>query len=156
MFIDDQLMAIEETTPWSSTIHSGDFYPTLSLGFRSDSSAVETIADLDTGAMELYADLDWLTGRGIVQVTPADQLRSRLHLRAAYSHFTKSVTVVMSSADGTKRQIRRGVICVRDWPESPFVRINPARRALVGRYLCFWLQPTITLSFSQRVTTVAW
>jgi len=156
LFIDDGLLAIEETTSWSSTIYPGDAYPTLSLGFRGNSSAVETSADLDTGAIELYADLDWLRGQGIVHLTPADQPRASQHLGTTYSYFTKSVTVVMSSTDGAQQHIRRGVICVQDWTRSPFVRINPARQVLLGRHLCFLFQPTRTLNFSQRTTKVEW
>ncbi len=61
LFIQDQLLAIEEATPWSPTVYSGDFYPTLSLRFRSRNTTAESMADFDTGAIEVYADWDWLS-----------------------------------------------------------------------------------------------
>ncbi len=51
--------------------------------------------------------------------------------------------------------VYRNDLCVTKWKQSPFVRINPRRTALAGRDIFLELQPSITLDFANRRTTIS-
>lgn len=55
---------------------------------------------------------------------------------------------------GATRETNWPVACVRDWSQSPFVRINATRRALVGRGPLLELKPRICLDFGSRATEI--
>jgi hypothetical protein len=97
-----------------------------------------------------------LEGPGVVRFTPAEHWYFAHHLGSRFAYAVKYLEVVLAAADGTERQAVHSVLCVRNWPQSPFVTVNPNRTALVGRDLCLLLQPQVTLDFAQHETTVRW
>ncbi|MBI1925812.1 hypothetical protein HYR99_16380 [Candidatus Poribacteria bacterium] len=149
-------LAIEESAPWHLTAYPQDAYPTLELGLVGNGNRAELVADFDTGSLETYADLDSLQAQGVVQIAPQDVLRQHVHLGQAFAYFIKHVTLLLTSEDGVTQQLPRGVRCVLNWQQSPFVHVNPYRQALAGRGIGLQFQPLLTLDFSRRETRLHW
>ncbi len=150
------LRPIEETTRWHSTIYDNDAYPTITLRVLSDNATYDLIADFDTGSSEVYLDADTLVRQRIIRVIDADPIYESTHLGRPFEYVIKFVRLALVDVDGKPRETRVLTVCVFDWHQSPFVSINPNRKALVGRDLCLLLQPKITLDFSRHETTIHW
>lgn len=114
------------TSPWSP-LRGGDLYPTVAVVLDPDGPlAALIIADLDTGSYVTFLDAElvnetaptWFTGE---------------HLGEAFFWTIASVEVELGRTAGAPLRRRMPVRVVRDWKGSPFTRINPGRRALVGR-----------------------
>jgi hypothetical protein len=105
---------------WSK-LRRGDAYPTIPLAI--DGEVLE--ADLDTGSHATFLDgqrlsfeaSTWFEGR---------------HLGQSF-HWTPGRALLTVSADGSRIARDMPARFVHDWGNSPFVRINSARKALVGR-----------------------
>jgi hypothetical protein len=151
-----RLYPIEEKATWPSTIYPGDFYPTIPLRLSSQGGSAHLFGDFDTGTSEIYADWELLDRQGVVQITSADQFAIDVHLGQSFSYVVKNLTATLTAADGSQRDAVCGVICVRNWTNGPFVAINATRTALVGREVGLQLQPTVSLDFAQRLTTLQW
>jgi hypothetical protein len=145
---------IEEGTAWQPTIYPDDAYPTLTVVFSDGGQRWETIADLDTGAVEVYTNAALLEGNGIVTFPLATLWRRGQHLGQTYRYTRIPLQVALKADDGTEKGAIHSVLCVRNWQQSPFVAVNPNRTALVGRSLCLATQVKITLDFAQHVTSV--
>ncbi len=117
---------------------------------------MEIIADFDTGAADTYADAAMLQNQGIIRITPTTPWRRESHLGQDFWFTIKRAEVALTGVDGSRHSTILNILCVRDWAQSPFVSINPNRKALVGRDLCLSLQPKITLDFSRHKTTIHW
>jgi hypothetical protein len=149
-------LLIEEAVSWHRTIYPADFYPTVGVAFRGSGQSVQVAADFDTGAPDVCVDSTLLEANGVITVNAEEPWRRDVHLGQRFHYTFKDVAVVLTAADGTQRQAVYRILCVRDWQQSPFVRINPNRAALVGRDLCLQLQPSVTLNFAQHETTLQW
>ena len=111
---------IPSTSHWAP-VATHDAYPTVPLAIEGEA----LVADLDTGSHATFVDgkhvrhqvATWFEGR---------------HLGQAF-HWTPGRAEFAISAGGA--QLRREIPTrfVHAWDESPFVRINAQRRALVGR-----------------------
>jgi hypothetical protein len=156
VFDDERLLQIEEaSTAWSATHYPGDTYPTATIEVSAAGATVNLTADFDSGALDLFFDLDELTSKGLVQMTPTEVPTRGFHLNKLYRRFRKTLQVGLVADDGTVRRQTMSAICVQHWQASPFVDINPNRTALVGRRLFHLLQPTMTLNFAAQTTHVA-
>jgi len=155
VFINDLLVAVEEaTTAWHQTVHPDDYYPTLGLRLISldRASAIELVADFDTGALGTFADVERLVSGGIIQITLFDVPHMATHLNRRYSYILKHLPVQVIGSAGRRHESLETVICVRDWQAGPFVQINPSREALVGRHLPARLALRLSLDFVARRT----
>jgi len=147
---------IEEGVLWQQTAYSGDAYPSLLVAFTNGGQKWETVADFDTGAIEVYTSVEILEQQGIFKFSPATLWRSGSHLGQTYRYTRIHLDVSLKADDGTERGTLHPVLCVRNWQQSPFVAVNPNRTALVGRSLCLSLKPKVTMDFEQKVTNLHW
>ena len=146
---------VEESSFWQTTVYVGDAYPSLPIIFANGGQRCETIADFDTGAIEVYTSAEMLEQHGIFVFPPATLWRSGHHLGEIY-RYTR-IHLYVGLTDGNIEQGEpHPVICVRNWQQSPFVAINENRTALVGRSLCLSLKPKVILDFEQKTTTLHW
>jgi len=155
VFFSKFLLAIEEhPTSWHQTKESTDFYPALAVKISSASKLFETEADLDTGAVECYGDLELLRDNGVINLDHDDLEYHSSHLSRSFAYFAKEVFLDLVDATDTSHQCRTTIICVDDWRNSPFVAINPARTLLVGRRVLLDLRTRLVLDFDGRFTEV--
>jgi hypothetical protein len=111
---------IPSTSQWAP-VAANDAYPTVPLTIDGEALA----ADLDTGSHATFVNgkhlrhkvTTWFEGR---------------HLGQAF-HWTPGRVQFAVSAGGTRLEREVPTRFVHDWDESPFVRINAKRKALVGR-----------------------
>lgn len=154
VFFSPRMFLIEETTRWHPTEIPGDAYPTIPLGLKSDTQTLQLDADFDTGALDIYLDLDYLTANGITTVTEKNLTQDSRHLGRLFSYIAKSLWLEMADKNGIARRIRVRALCVLNWAISPFTAINPNRRALIGRNVLFELRPRAILDFNDRSTEI--
>lgn len=121
---------IEELPPsiskWSP-LRGDDHYPTVPIvlcpGGARESSL---IADLDTGSYVTLLDADLVEEKASTWFTGE-------HLGDPFFWTITSVEIELGRSAGAPIRRQLPVRVVRDWKDSPFTRINPDRRALVGR-----------------------
>lgn len=155
VFENPRLSLIEEgRSLWNPTHAPDDAYPSLPVEFASARGALQLVADLDTGAPDVYADLNGLEAHHVLTVSARAQWSLRGHLGDLYRFVRRPLLFRVTDTLGATREIRWMVACVRDWQQSPFVRINPKRRALIGRAPLLALKPRISLDFQRRTTEV--
>lgn len=155
VFINDDYMAIEETASrWNETIESGDFYPTIPLALSSASNVLQIVGDFDTGASGTFLDYDFLRTKNLVRPETGDYNEIAMHLGKPYQCVSKLLHVELSSDAGEDYASDLMIDCVPDWHESPSIKINPSRIALVGRDVLLTLKPSILLDFEARATEV--
>lgn len=156
IFDDERLLLIEESSsPWSATVYATDAYPTADIEVGSTGLRSRLVADLDTGALDVFMDLDRLQSAGLIQISPTEVPNPGFHLNRIYRRFRRALSLGLVAEDGTVRSSSFSVVCVQDWSNSPFVAINPNRTALIGRRVFQRLQPTITLRFTSQVTEIS-
>jgi hypothetical protein len=108
-------------------LDGADRYPTVPLCVGAGSAGTQNIVgDLDTGSHATLIDADlapepgatWFSGR---------------HLGHAFYWSPGRVDVEIST--GPEQYVRKSlpIRLVRNWASSPFVRVNPTRKALAGR-----------------------
>ena len=155
IFDDERCLLIEETSsPWPPTVYVNDTYPTVRIEVSAAGSSLNLVADLDTGAMEMFVDSEKLQSAGLIRLLPTDVPNRGFHLNQIYRRFRKRLSIGLAAEDGAVRSSSFSVVCVQDWNNSPFVAINPNRAVLVGRRLFQKLQATIILKFANQVTEI--
>ena len=155
VFVNEMSVAVEEqSASWHSTVYDGDFYPTMSLTIGAERAEMPVVADLDTGALGLFASFSMLESEGIVHVRPTDDEITAHHLSEAYRYIVKSLLVRLVDAAGMRHEAEMRVACVRNWSASPFTVINPDRLALIGRTPLLFLGASVNLDFANHVTLV--
>lgn len=157
IFVNDMILAIEESTSaWHRTIYEGDWYPTIDLQLFDLDKAVsmDVITDFDTGALEMYTDLSTLLAHKIVKETLTDIYRMAFHLGQRYVYVLKGAIIRVEDRSGRSREIRKTLVCVRDWQDGPFVQVNPTRQALVGRSVPCKLGACLRLDFVKNRTGI--
>jgi len=155
VFFSPMVFAIEEQPiAWHKTKAPDDFYPATSITISGYKKPLRAEADLDTGAIDCYSDLELLIKNGIVRIQPQDFEDISEHLSQPYVYLTKHLWLELTDEKGVTRQFRANVICVKDWRNSPFIAINPARTFLLGREVLLELRPRLVLDFDARCTEV--
>lgn len=141
---------LSSTAAWSR-VESGirdDLYPTLAI----ELAGATLVADLDTGSHGTFIDdeLEVLADAG-----ESAHWFVGIHLGTQFSWSPDRVRARVRLADGTDRVALLPVRRVRGWGVSPFVRLNPLRRALVGRDLLRALGLALELRAVAGATTRA-
>lgn len=129
-----------------SMIAEKDYFPT----FRLTMAGNEITDDFDTGAHQTQVSDD-LIPKGILD---AVQSKNSLHLGESYSFFTKKIDVKVSDNDLTHDSRKIAVRIIRDWVNSPFVKINKNRRALIGRDILRAFDLRVLLDSHKKETQV--
>jgi hypothetical protein len=149
--------AVPPRTPWAE-LAAGDAYPTVSihLGAPGDLEAVferaPFVADLDTGSPALIMPSEH--GESIGWRVLARRWRAARHLGQDYEWRPVLASVGVVDRAGTRRSADVTAIAVRRWAEGPFTRVNPARRALVGRNVLMRLGLRVLLLAGDRQTSI--
>lgn len=128
--------------------------PTVVVKMQGARGELELAADLDTGAIDAYFDFDLLAGHGVLSQEARDFEDESRHLGQGFRFVAKPLRVSMTDKTGEVREIGLFVFCVKNWERSPFVAINPNRKALVGRSMPFKIAPLVHLDFDARQTEV--
>jgi hypothetical protein len=155
VFLSKRVFDIEEESPtWHKTYQPNDLYPTVSMALSGYNHQLGVAADLDTGAMDCYGDLELFTTNGIIKIQLQEFEDTSEHLSRPFTYFTKRIWLELIDDNGIRRRKRATVICVDDWQNSPFVAVNPNRTFLLGRSVLLELQPRLTLDFAAKRTVV--
>jgi len=155
VFFSPEVFAIEEnSTSWHTTKYAGDTYPTLAIAISGNNNRLETEAELDTGAVDCYCDLELLTTNGITKIHAKSFEKTSKHLSRPFVYLPKQVSLELVDKFGVSRQWQTTLLCVDDWRNSPFIAINPKRTFLFGRNVLFKLRPRLILDFDARCTEV--
>jgi len=154
IFICDDRMAIEESSSIWHRVDADDYYPTVPLILRSDFGTTALVADFDTGSPCSFVSYDLLLAAQVVQRRSGEYVENSIHLGKEYQCFAKVVQGEVAAVSGKAQAFATTVYCVEDWQNSPFVRINPNRIALIGRNLPSELQLDILLQFGKRRTEI--
>jgi len=155
LFINEEVLAVEESSSvWQTTSEPHDYYPTVPVKLRSDSGEAAVIGDLDTGAIPTFVNYDFLVQQNVIQFEAYEDAELSRHLNQAYEYLPRSVVIEITLASGEVRSQETTIACVADWHDSPFVRINNHRIALVGREVFLKLKPSLLLNFENRQTEI--
>jgi hypothetical protein len=131
-------LLIEESKPvtsmWSKTRYyedkDRDQYPTIPLAVHHlNGTSILLDADLDTGSPVTFIDAD------LIGVVGQKSWHSDIHLQQNYEWVPMLVSVSIETSAGVSNTKPVRALVVRNWKASSFVKINPARRMLVGRNL---------------------
>lgn len=156
VFFNPLVFAIEESgSSWpQTTVSMKDYYPAIALELIGAGGALAIDADFDTGASEIYVDLARLISSQVLAINPNTPRRSGRHLSSSYQFIAKRFEIALRDENNVEHRVEKSVACVFDWKSSPFVQINPARTALIGRAPLLELKPKVELDFGQHATTV--
>ncbi len=155
LFIDEDHLAIEEGgSRWHRTNIPGDYYPSVPLTLRSNNSSTLVLGDFDTGASSTFVDYEWLVKQKLVHLQIQEDAESSHHLNQTYAYLPRSFVVEIASKPGGAQALEITIACVIDWKNSPFVKVNPDRVALVGRDVLLALRPKVLLDFDARRTEI--
>lgn len=152
VFFNPRLFLIEEAVRWHHTIEPEDDYPTVVVKLQGARGEIELAADFDTGAIDAYFDFDLLARHGVLSQETRDFEDESTHLGQSFRFVAKPLLVSMTDKTGAVRATGFFVFCVKNWERSPFVAINPNRKALVGRSMLFKIAPLVHLDFDARQT----
>lgn len=155
LFINEEVMAIEESSSaWHASNELKDYYPTVPIKFHSENAEAAVIGDLDTGAISTFVDYDLLARKKIIELSVQEDAELSLHLNQSYAYLPRRVEIEITLASGEMRSQTATIACVVDWQDSPFVKINPHRTALIGREVFFKFKPCLLLDFEKRQTEI--
>ncbi len=154
IFIDDDQMAIEEGSSVWHRLDEDDYYPTVPVILRSDSGTTKLVADFDTGSPFSFVSYDLLLKAHVVQRHFGEYVENAIHLGKLYQCVAKVVYAEIVTVPGKTKTFTTTIYCVDDWLNSPFVKINPNRAALIGRDLLLELQLNVLLQFGKRRTEI--
>jgi len=155
VFLHPAATAVEEaSTPWHTTSLPGDRYPALTVHLVAGQAVASVDADLDTGAWEVYMDMDWLQANRVAQVPAGLPRWQGLHLGRTFTYTLLPISIEVVDEGGVRRWEQRPILGVWNWAQSPFVQINPARRALIGRGPFLRWGCILSLDFRKRITEV--
>lgn len=155
VFINDDHMTIEESAShWHETNVAADFYPTIPMRLESAANTFKIVCDFDSGASHSFIDYDFLRAENLVHPEEDDYYEISRHLNQPYFYIAKTLSVQLSSHQGKVFALTTKLYCVPDWQDSPFVKINPNRVALVGRDVLLALKPKVLLDFDALRTEI--
>jgi len=154
VFLNPQVLNIEETGNWHDTIVEDDAFPTVSVVVQSATGRVELDADFDTGALGVYFDQEYLLKNRVLKRRDRDIENVSEHLGKSYRFIQRPLWLEITDIEDKTRRIGMIALCIEDCQSSPFVVINPTRTALVGREIFLKLQPIVHLNFAQHQTEI--
>ena len=156
VFLNDNLLAIEEgQSGWHATgDEPADFYPTLPARLRGDVGSISIVGDFDTGSRETFVDFDMLLAQSVTRKRRIELRGTSWHLSSGFNYVLRNLTVELAGTGNVIRRVDRTIVCVLNWTNSPFVRINPNRTALIGRGILFDIKPKVILDFDICNTTI--
>jgi len=149
-----RLFMIEEASAWHHTVEPDDAYPTVSVKLSGARNTLDLIADLDTGAIDAYFNLDLLVTHGLLKQGIRDYEDESEHLGQSFRFIAKPLRLSVADQSGNSRETGFVAFCIKDWHSSPFVAINPNRTALIGRSVFFKIAPIVHLNFAARQTEI--
>lgn len=133
---------------WNRTLAADDYYPTLNIKLGD----VVLEDDFDTGALQT------LVAEELVKRSFLDAIRdsrgTSSHLGEPYQYRTKQVKVTITDSDGAVQTKDLPVAVVQDWGNSPFVKVNPHRRVLLGRDILRAFKVEVCLDSQNRITRI--
>ncbi|MEW6619979.1 MAG: hypothetical protein AB1422_11700 [bacterium] len=157
----ERFLSIEESSSSWSRVSPDDNYPTAEIqviSLEPKSKSITITADFDTGCGEsLYVDMSYLISEGLTsRPYPEDRPEEHKHLNAHFFYYRRNFFLGVVSEMGKVLKAKFSILCVRDWGNSPFVKINKERRALVGRRLFQKLNPSpnVLLKFGDKKTEI--
>ncbi|MGH7601155.1 MAG: hypothetical protein ACREOI_32765 [bacterium] len=150
VFFNPRLFMIEEALAWHHTVEPDDAYPTVAVKLRGGRGVLDLVADLDTGAIDAYFNLDLLVKHGLLTPGTRDYEDESEHLGQSFRFIAKPLWLSVADKNGNSREAGFFAFCIKNWRHSPFVAINPNRTALVGRSVFFKIAPVILLDFAAR------
>jgi len=155
VFLNDNLLAIEESqSGWNATAEPIDLYPTLPARLRGDVGSISIVSDFDTGSRETFVDFDMLLAQNVTRKKRREIRGASWHLNSSFNYVLRNLTVELAGTGNIIRRVDRTIVCVLNWTNSPFVRINPNRTALIGRGILFDIKPKVILDFNACNTTI--
>lgn len=105
-----------------------DYYPTIQISVGSKKSHLKKItSDFDTGA-----DKTHISDEIINSCSPFDPISEGFHF-GNYIFSEKKLVVALTDENGITKYKNVDIAIVHEWINSGFVKINPDRKALVGR-----------------------
>ena len=109
----------------------------------------------DTGSRETFVDFDMLLARNVIRKRRRELRGASWHLSSGFNYVLRNLTVELADTENAIRRADRTIVCVLNWTNSPFVRINPNRTVLIGRGILFDIKPKVILNFDACNTTIA-
>jgi hypothetical protein len=154
IFVNEKFITIEESiSPWQTTIHAREYYPTLPVKVGSASSFVKVIGDFDTGSSHTFFDYDFLAAQNIIRPELRDYPEIHIHLNQPFVYIDKLIRIALADS-GKIHYVDVRISCVQNWSSSPFIEINPNRIALIGRDILLKLKPKVLLDFKECQTEI--
>lgn len=154
VFTDDKRLLIEESGSNWHKVDETDYYPTIPLALKSGYGSTDIIADFDTGSPYSFVNHELLLEKQVVQDSIKESVERAIHLGKLYEYSSKNVFVEFVTESGVVKSSVAPIYCVADWRDSPFVKINPFRVALIGRDLLFELKVNVLLEFENNRTKI--
>jgi len=152
LFVFSAAPLIEECE-WSR-ISPDDHYLRIEFSVTGKNELIPVKGDLDTGAPNIFLDLDNLMSGGIINLNRFEYPNRGIHLGKNYIYYVKRVTICINDEKGKTNSLEFNSYCVSNWQKSPFCAINPDREALVGRCVLFKFKLKIELDGKEKVTKV--
>jgi extradiol dioxygenase family protein len=131
-----------------------DFYPSVPVRLVSKTGSGVVIGDFDTGASSTFVDYDWLVKQNVIHLQAQEEAENAQHLNQTYEYLPRNILIEIALASGDVRSQEMTIACAADWQNSPFVKVNPDRIALVGRDLFLALEPCVLLDFKKHRTEI--
>ena len=165
-YIISDVDVIEEgVARWVRIEKEGDgirFYPTINIVIGESiwkakkilSDGIGLTADFDTGSPHVLVVDSRITER-FVPAASVNNIERAIHLGKWFDFMVASLSIVIRDDKNSRkfRTFQEYSLCVLSWDKSPFVNINPNRRALVGMSILDY-GINITLRGNDKTTVV--
>jgi len=137
-----------------------DYYPTVFLEIVRDEITLPMLADFDTGAPEIYTDLERLMRFDIILWEDVEAYRDiqdvkigRMH-EWQYEYYKFLIEIALTDVANLRRRENFWVNCISNWETSGFLTINRNRQALLGRSLLLKFQIRLELDGKEKMTRI--
>lgn len=163
IFIKDPLIEESESKigliDWS-ILKNNDYYPTIDIfigaNYLNDNDLIdsknEVIADFDTGSPIIVLDQKQLKNRNISFDEEIEI--SQVHLGMTYDFFLPEIKIGLRTMSNSVKSKTFRVRSVINWNDSPFCRVNPNRKGLVGRNLLIEMKLHVILKGDAKTTQI--
>ena len=163
IFIKDPLIEESEnkidSIDWS-TLKNNDYYPTINIfigdNYLNDKELIDSknaiIADFDTGSPVIVLDQRQLQNRNISFDEEIEI--SQVHLGMTYDFFLPEIKIGLKTMSNSIKSKTFRVRSVINWNDSPFCRVNPNRKGLVGRNLLIEMNLHVILKGDVKTTQI--
>jgi hypothetical protein len=99
-------------------------------------------------------DFDMLLAQNVTRKKRIEIRGASWHLNSGFNYILRNLTVEFTGTGNVIRRVDRTIVCVLNWINSPFVRINPNRTALIGRGILLDIKPKVILDFDTCNTII--